>query len=271
MSDRMIRQIIGLAVVAGLVWVLLRINRVVFRNIQKKREGLHLRFFERILTAGILIGGIILAFSVFGGVGSVWKTLLGGTAIASAVLAFAAQDVIKDILAGLMISIYKPFEIGNRIELEDGTAGIVSDITMRHIVIRTMDTQRLVIPNSKMNAMAIRNNSYETKTRAAQFRFYIAYGSDVERAMEAVRQAVIASEYSIPGRETEDGAEYGPVYFLAYEDSSLQLATTVYYEPTTATEAVRTDINLRVGKALHENGIEIPYPYINVIQRQDES
>ena len=53
----------------------------------------------------ILISGTILALSGFGGLGSVWKTFLGGTAIISAVLAFAAQDVIKDVLGGLMISI----------------------------------------------------------------------------------------------------------------------------------------------------------------------
>jgi gamma-glutamylcysteine synthetase len=61
-------------------------------------------------------------FSLFGGLDEMWKMMLGGTAIVSAIVAIAAQDVIDDILAGMMISLYKPFEIGNRIELEDGTA-----------------------------------------------------------------------------------------------------------------------------------------------------
>lgn len=78
----------------------------------------------------MLFGGIIIAFSFWGGIGSVWQSILGGTAVVSTVLAFAAQDIIKDILAGLMISLYRPVEIGNRIELEDGTVGIVKDISM---------------------------------------------------------------------------------------------------------------------------------------------
>ena len=130
--------LIQMAVVVGIVvlmWVLMRVNRILFREIRKKQEGLHLLFFERINKSVILIGGTILALSGFGGLGSVWKTFLGGTAIISAVLAFAAQDVIKDVLGGLMISIYKPFEIGNRVELENGTTGIIQDITMRHVVI----------------------------------------------------------------------------------------------------------------------------------------
>ena len=260
--------VLVVAVVSGLaIWGLLRLNRFVFKRIQKKREGLHLMFFERINGAIILIGGVILVFSLFNGLDSVWKTLLGGTAIISAVLAFAAQDVIKDILAGLMISINKPFEVGNRIELDDGTVGIVKDMTMRHVVLLAIDTQYYVIPNSKLNVMSIRNFSYHSATRSADFNFYVAYGTDVEKAMSVIRNAIISSDYSIPGKETENGQDYAAIYFMAHEESALRLRTTVYYESSTPSELLISDINLRVNHALRENNIEIPYTYINVIQK----
>ncbi|MBR1743513.1 MAG: mechanosensitive ion channel, partial [Lachnospiraceae bacterium] len=168
---------------------------------------------------------------------------------------------------GFMISLYKPFEIDNRIMLEDGTAGIVKDITMRHVVLLIMDTQYLVIPNSKLNQMYIRNFSYHAGNRSALFQFRIAYGSDVEKAMEVIGKAVMESEYSIPGRVKDGERQYSPVYFMAYEESSLRMETTVYYEVTSPSEAVISDINRRVDRALKENGIEIPYAYINVIQK----
>ena len=273
MSDYnlLIRNILVNLVIVIMIWILLRINKMLFRKIEQERPGLQLRFFHRIISAGILIGGVILMVSSFGGLGFVWKTLLGGTAIISAVLIFVAQDVAKDILAGLVISICRPFEIGDRIEVEDGTAGIVKDINMRHVVISTWDTQKLIIPNSRLNTMQIRNNSYKAHLRSAQFLFYIAYGSDVEKAMEVIRQAVMDSSLSEPGQETESGSRYGDVYFFAYEASSLRLGTTVYYKTDCPTERIKTDINLRVGKALKENGIEIPYPYINVVQKNEVS
>ena len=264
--------VIKIAIVAGIilfVWVLIRINRMVFRKMFEKKEGLHLRLFEKLNASILLIGGVILAFSVFDGISSVWKTLLGGTAILSAVLVFAAQDVIKDILAGLMISVYKPFEIGNRVELEDGTVGIIEDITMRHVVIRGLDTQIAVIPNSKLNAMSLRNFSYHAGSRSVQFDFHIAYGSDVERAMEVIRGCVVASPFTVPGKRTAGGTEeYAPIYFMAHEDSSLLLSTTVYFDSSVAPEEVKSDVNLRVDRALAEAGIEIPFQYINVIQKQ---
>lgn len=263
-------KIVLFAVIIVASWVLERVNRKVFDKIQKKRAGLHLVFFERIASAVILVGGLILAFSVFGEAGTIWKTLLGGTAIISAVLVFAAQDIIRDILAGLMITLYRPFEIGNRVALEDGTTGIVKDITMRHVVLQLMDTQRLVIPNSKLNGMSLRNYSYHAEYRSAPFTFHIAYGTDVEKAMRVIRQAIIDSPCTIPGKDTPHGPEYAPIYFMAYEDSSLRLSTTVYYKAETPSETCISDVNLRVDKALKENGIEIPFNYVNVVQKQDK-
>ena len=232
---------------------------------------MYLRFFERILSAVILIGGAFIALSVYGGFQTIWKTMLGGTAFVSAVLIFAAQDTIKDILGGLMIAVYKPFEIGNRIELENGTTGIVRDITMRHVVLQLLDTQVIIIPNSKLNAMSIRNFSFLEEYRSAMFQFFIAFDSDIEKAMQVIRQAIIESEYSIPAKKTDHGPDYAEVYFMAYEESSLRLDTTVYYRPESPSEVVISDINLRVSNALKKNGIEIPYRYLNIVhkERQD--
>ena len=227
-------QIAVVAFIIAIMWVLMRANRLVFREVRKKQEGLHLLFFERINKA-----------------------------------LFAAQDVIKDVLGGMMISIYKPFEIGNRIELGDGTIGIIQDITMRHVVLACMEMQKVIIPNSRLNAMCIKNYSYHTNYRSAKFSFHIAYGSDVDKAIRVIKQAVKESQYSIPGFTTKKGKDYGDVYFMAYEDSSLKLVTTVYYKSTSPSEVVISDINLRVNHALAENGIEIPFTYINVIQKKN--
>lgn len=231
-----------------LTYVIFRINRYIFKKIYKIRKALYLRFFERMLSSVILVGGVVIALSSFGGFDTIWKTMLGGTAFISAVLIFAAQDVIKDNLAGLMITVYKPFEIGNRVQLQD--------------------TQVIIVPNSKLNAMSIRNYSYMEEYRSALFQFHIAYDSDVEKAMRVIAHAIMESEYSVPGKKTDHGMEYGPIYFMAFEDSSLRLTTTVYYEASSPSEVVISDINLRVDHALRENGIEIPYAYLNVVQKE---
>ena len=184
-------SIVGILIIG---WALNKVNHIVFSKIKRKYNGLQFRFLERFTSVVILVMTIISCFAVFGGIGRVWSTLLGGTAIFTAVIAFVAQDVVKDILAGLMISVYKPFEIGNRVELENGITGIIKDITMRHVVLLTIDTQMVIIPNSKLNTMLIKNYSYHSDIRSAIFNFNIAYGSDVEKAMQIIKVCVYESE-----------------------------------------------------------------------------
>lgn len=267
----MVIKLISVVGVLVFAWLMIKVSHLIFKKIASIREGLELRFFERLIDAIIIIYGLVIAISAFGGLETVWKTVLGGTAILSAVLGFAGQDIIRDVLGGLMITIYKPFEIGNRIEIEGGITGIVIDITMRHVVLRGLDTQCFVVPNSKLNVMRIRNYSYHMDLRSAEFAFHIAFDSDVEKAVEVIQTAVQESSYSVAGKHTEEGDKYASVYFMEIENSSYLLRTTVYYTSETSSEVITTDINLRVLKALRANGIEIPYPYINMVHFDSEN
>lgn len=250
------------------IWLLISLNKKFFKKLKKDHKNIHLTLIEKVVNIAIFIIVSLLAFSAVGGTKTLWQTLLGGTAVISAVAAFAAQDVIKDMLAGMMISIYKPFDIGDRIELEDGTAGVVKDMTMRHVVINTVDTIKEVIPNSKLNTMLIKNYSFNQPLRSVNFKFPIGYDSDVEKAKKVIFESVKESEFSRPFTTDENGNEvYKPVYFLQFEDSALIMSVTVYYERDVATEVVKNDINTSVREALIGSGIEIPYNYITVVKK----
>lgn len=255
--------ILGIIILA---WLLTRINKLIFKRIQKKHAGLSIIFLQHLISVAIVIGFFILVISSFSGFNSVWQSILGGTAVISAVIAFAAQDVIRDILAGLMITWHHPFDIGDRIVLEDGKAGIVEDLTLRHVVILGVDTTRYVIPNSKINAMRITNMTFHRGNRSAEFEFSIGYNSDMTLAKTVIKTAIEESEYSMPGVPDKDGnLQYSKIYFMRFAESALILHATVYYENTIPSEVLIDDINVRVREALIKNNIEIPYKYVNVI------
>lgn len=256
-------------VVALAVFFILRYaNKKFFKKIKKDHKHIHLTLIEKVINIIIFLAVTLLALSAVGGMKDVLSTLLGGTAVVSAVAAFAAQDIIKDMLAGVMISIYKPFDIGDRIELQDGTTGIVQDMTMRHVVINTIDTIKQVIPNSKINTMYIKNYSFNAPVRSVNFRFPVSYETDTEQAKQVIFDTIKNSEYSVPYKKEENGEEiYKPVYFLTLSESALIMSATVYYDKDTPTEVVKNDINTSVKKALNDAGIEIPYNHITVINK----
>ena len=270
-AGKIIELVLATLVAAVIVMIILRILSHVFKKFLKSKKNIQLRFLVNIIRIAVVVIGVIWVLTSCEATASVGKMLFQGTAIIGAVIGLAAQPIIKDLFCGLMISIGKPFEIGDRIELENGMAGIVMDITMRHVVLRKIDTVDIIIPNSKLNDMGILNMSHGTRIRSVHFNFPIAYTSDVEKAMEVIKNVVIECPYSVEGKPSKDGEmEYGPVYFIGYADSSLTMATTVYYEPTVPTEVIKNDINLRINNAFRENHIEIPYNYLNVVMQEEK-
>ena len=261
--------IVVIALLAAVI--LIAANKKFFKKLKKDHQNIQLTLIEKGVNIAIFLGVSIIAFSTVGGTKGVWHTLLGGTAVVSAVAAFAAQDIIKDMLAGMMIIIYKPFDIGDRIELQDGTTGVVVDMTMRHVVINTIDTIKQVIPNSKINTMYIKNYSFDSPLRSVNFNYPVAYESDVDEVREIIAETIKKSEYSMPYKVSDNGEEiYKPVYFLALTDSALIMSFTVYYNPTVPTEVVKNDINSSVKKALTDAGVEIPYQHVTLVNKAEQ-
>lgn len=264
-------KLVFLCVLAAFaVALVLRLERRLYRRLLEKKNNINLRFVESIVRFAVIflaVQGVIMGSSITESFG---RTLFQGTAIIAAIAGFAAQPVISDMICGLMLSATKPFDIGDRIELEDGTAGVVKDITLRHVVIHEVDTADFIIPNSKLNGMKILNMSNQSERRSVHMRFSIAFTADIDVAMSAIARAVEESPCTVPGFPSGDELVYAPVHFLSYADSSLELMTTVYFQPPTTTEHTRSDVNTRVKRALDAAGVEIPYNYVNVIVKDED-
>ena len=245
--------------------VLLIYNRFVKRKL-KDKKNLTVRFTQNIIRTVIILVAVIWVLVSSSATTDIGKVLFQGTAILGAVVGLAAQPVLGDFFSGIAITINQPFEIGDRLELENGIVGVVKDITPRHVVLLGMDGIEIIIPNSKINALVITNTSHGN-FRSVQMSFNVAYGTDIEKATEIVRNVIIESEYTEPSWKDK---EYGPVYFTSFADSSLVLKTTVYYKSSTSIALGTTDINKRVQKAFDEAGIEIPFNYVNVVMKDKD-
>lgn len=242
--------------------VLLIYNRFVNKKL-KDKKNLTVRFTQNIIRTVIILVAVIWVLVSSTATTDIGKVLFQGTAILGAVVGLAAQPVLGDFFSGIAITLNKPFQIGDRLELENGITGVVKDITPRHVILLGMDNVEIIIPNSKINALIITDTT-QANLRAVQMSFNVAYGTDIENAIEIVRNVIAESEYTVPkGKDNE----YGPVYFMAFADSSLVLKTTVYYKASTSIALGTTDINKRVSDAFAEAGIEIPFNYVNVVMK----
>ena len=257
---------ISIAIATVAVFILLKVEKKLTRKWLAKHGSINNLYTEKVIRFLIIFVAVLFVIMSSSLTRSFGSSLFQGTAVLAAIAGFAAKPILSDMFCGFMISTTKPFNIGDRIELDNGTSGIVKDITIRHVVLQGIDTLKIVIPNSEINSRSITNLSHETKVRSIHFKFTVGLNSNTDQVKRIIQDAIRDSEYTVP----RDGEDYSPVYFLAYLDSGLQMATTVYYMPGTPTEYVKDDVNSRVKRALDANAIEIPYNYMTVIMNPQE-
>ena len=252
--------LIAIIVVSNLVIAFLK-------NQTKFRTSLHGKYLLQIIRLIIFVICLAEMLEAIDPELNMRSILLRGSALVVAILGFAAQPVISAVMSGLLISIHKPFEIGDRVIIDGAATGVVEDITLRHTVISIYDGFRVIIPNSELNSRVVTNTSYRMKDRRGiHLSYSVSYETDVQKAMDVIRDCVAASPYTLSVENNGIREDSSPVYFFKFDSSALILETTIWVARETDGCKAITDVNTRVLNAFRRYGIEIPYQYVNVNQ-----
>lgn len=179
-----------------------------------------------------------------------------GAIIASVGVAIglAVQGALSNFAGGIIILVLRPFKIGDYIEGQ-GYAGTVEDIHMFHTVLATPDNKTVVLPNGSLSNGAIVNYSAKD-TRRVDLKFSISYGEDFERAKAAISDVVKKHPLIMNTPE--------PLIRVSeHGDSSIGIVTRVWVKKDDYW-TVNYDLLESVKQRFDEDGIEIPFPQIDV-------
>jgi small conductance mechanosensitive channel len=146
-----------------------------------------LRFLRRVVGAAIIVVGLALAITQFTALDRLAGTVLASSAIAAAVIGFAARQVLANAIAGVVIAITQPLRIGDHVTFEDET-GTVEDISLTYTWLRMGSEARLIIPNERLAAGVLRNDSIRSATVALEVRLWLHPGADEAQALEVLRE-----------------------------------------------------------------------------------
>ena len=169
-----------------------------------------------------------------------------------------------DVIAGMVLSFAKPFDVGERIVLEGmGIAGIAENITMRHTVIRAYDGSRVLVPNSVVNKQVLRNSNFDGNVVGTFLEVSVAYEADLERAIQVVKEAVLA-EPAVVDKSKGNGEKEISVLLSAMNDSGCTIKTTIWTETVDESFRAASNIRLRIIRKFAKEQIEIPYPHVSI-------
>ena len=205
-----------------------------------------------IIITGILIAITQLGFSL--------GPLLAGLGIAGFIIGFALQDSLSNFASGLMILMYRPFDVGDIVDA-GGVQGKVSHMSLVNTTFLTLDNQKLIVPNNLLWQSVITNVTAQ-RTRRIDLTIGVSYTDDIEK-VEAVLQEIVAENDAV----LADPEAKIRVHELA--DSSVNfivrpwVRTSDYWETYWAlTKAIKLRFD--------SEGISIPFPQrdIHVIERK---
>lgn len=214
-----------------------------FENISKL-----LRSFLVVLCYWLTIAiGLMIVLSALGVNVAPIFALMGA---ASFILAFALQDTLGNLAAGLMIMVNRPFDEGDYVQVA-GVEGTVKHVSITSTRIATGDNQQIVIPNSKVWGDIIVNvNSSET--RRVDLTFGVSYDDSVEQVLSVLSQVVKAHPLVLP--------EPAPVIRLnALAESAIEFVCRPWVKADDYW-TVYWDLTRQVKERFDKERITIPYP-----------
>lgn len=246
----------GTVLIFGVILYLINTS---FDKLLARKTSLVLKFLKSAVTIVVLFIGIYSIMAQFDVAREVSAAILQSGTLIIAVLTFAAQQALGNVISGFSISASRPLEIGQKVKIVQGSStiaeGIVQDMTVRHVVIAQYDGQTCIIPNSVVDQSVIINTNY-TKQVGNFLLFEISYNSSIAKAKELI--------YKNLEEETLVSKKRPNILVSNVSANGMVLKFTVWTETVDDNFVACSNLREHIVRDFMENGIEIPYNTVDV-------
>jgi len=209
------------------------------------------KFFVGLASKVVMVVGTLLALST---VGIDLGPILAGVGIVGFVVGFALQDTLANFAAGVMILLYRPFDVGDYVDVS-GVSGEVTDLNLVSTKLHTLDNQVILIPNGSVWGGTIVNRTALPKRRC-DITMGIAYTDDIDKAVRVFSEVLDANE----------GVLADPAFDIVMDslgDSSVNLTVRPWVK-TSSYLGMKSELTKQLKQACDANGLTIPFPQRDV-------
>ena len=252
------RLLFRLLLVIFILFVFFQFSKLVRKGVERglQASGLHLsHLLRRIIVATVrnlvIIFGVLIAISQLG---ISLGPLLAGLGIAGFIIGFALQDTLSNFASGVMILLYRPFDVGDTVDA-GGVRGKVSSMSLVNTTFMTFDNQSLVVPNNSIWGAVITNVTAQ-RTRRVDLMFGISYSDDIDKAEKVLHEIV----------EAHDAVLDDPEPMIRLHELG-ESSVNFIVRPWVKTDdywSTYWDITKAVKQRFDKEGISIPFPQRDV-------
>jgi small-conductance mechanosensitive channel len=231
------------------------------------------KFLRYLAVFGVYFIGILLALFAFPSLRSVAQTALGGAGILAVIIGVASQEALANLVGGLFIISFKPFKIGDIIKLDETMVGTVTDITLRHTVIRNYENKMIVIPNSVINKEKLINYDLGERICCQWIEIGISYDSDIDLAKRIMREECEDHPNLIDNRtelEKFNNAKKVNVRVIDLGDSAITIRAWAWSSNFTEAFVMKCDLYESIKKRFDKEGVSIPFPHRTMVFKEKQ-
>lgn len=241
-------SVIAAIFIMALTWLAAMVTGRIAERVLKSRVEVPLlrEVIRRAIIFVVVVLGIYFVLRV-SGLTRLALTILGGTGLFGLVLGVAFKDIAENFLASVLLSVQRPFRIGDLVEIM-GTFGYIDRLTIRTTIINTVDGNYVQIPNADVYKSNIRNYT-NNPNRRDEFSIGIGYGSSLSATQEIAMQVL---------REHQDVLKTPEPSVLVDNFTPTLVNVKVYFWTNSRIAnplAVRSSLLRLIGLALQEKGI----------------
>ena len=229
---------------------------------------------RHISVAVVYLIGLIIVVSSIPFLEKVSLALLAGAGFAGIVVGLAAQSTLGNIIAGISLAVFRPFRVGDRVNVMH-EYGKITDITLRHTVLRTWDNRRVIIPNSIIGDEAIINWSIEDPTVNWPVDIGISYDSDIDLARKIITEEarrhvnVLTHVELVKYDPTIQKNEAIQVLVTELGEHAVNMRLLFWCADRKLCYTTGCEIRESIKKRFDAEGVEIPFPYRTIVYKKD--
>ncbi|MBC9912555.1 mechanosensitive ion channel family protein [Chitinophaga varians] len=202
-----------------------------------------------LLRLAVLAGGVLLAFAASGIPMDKLTIVIGALSVG---IGFGLQNIVNNLVSGIILAFEKPIEVGDVIEL--GTrSGVVKEIGIRSSKISAYDGSTVVVPNADLISQQLINWTMTNRVRRVNFMLGVGYGSDVAQVTDIIKSA-------FPGQEGILTTPEPIVQLSQFGDNAVNFQVYFWISDLGNAGTLQSKVLTFIYDALNKAGIELPFP-----------
>ncbi|MBO9576550.1 MAG: mechanosensitive ion channel [Sphingobium sp.] len=249
-----LRSIFILLIAIVAAWAVRRIAKRMQLNFGEERVPT-VYIGSQVLRYIVFFSGFAIAISSLGVDLSALSLFAGALGVG---IGLGLQDIVRNFVCGIILLFDRSIEVGDFIELDEETRGVVVAIGPRATTVLTNDDVDIMVPNADLLNGRLKNWTRNRTNRRMHISFQVAYGTD----KELVKQAVFEAAKSLAATMPDEGRQRTQLWLTGFGDFAMQFELIVWpsLEAVKRPGALSASYRWAIDDALRKYGIEIPVP-----------